>query len=71
MKATFYDKTAHNAATIETIMMRPYYGAKKRTTFRLVQMDKDNVIYFVSCYETEDEAMFAMKCRGLDWEQVN
>ena len=67
MSKVFYDTTAHNYAVIETVEMRPYYGAKKRTVYRLTQMDNETTIYHVSCHETEADAKEKMETQGFNW----
>ncbi len=70
MNKIFYDNVAHNYAVIETIMMRPYYGAKKRTSYRLTQMDNERTIYHVSCHESYEDAKAKMETQGLDWTEM-
>ena len=56
---TFQDDF-NNVAMIQKYMILPYHDAKeKQEAFRLVCMDKDNdnFIYFVSVYETVQNAM--------------
>ena len=66
--ARYQDKIHHNKAIIETVSMRPYYGAQKQVGYRAKITDADGIMYYVSCYETATDAHNALvtKFGGLE-----
>lgn len=60
----FTDETNHNTAIIEPVFIAPYYGAKKRLSYRLTLKNNEFFVYFVSCFETKKEAVEALNNYG-------
>lgn len=57
-----------NAAYIQTIKIAPYLGARKKTAYRLILVDPDNMVYHISVYETKEEAAKALG--AMNWDSV-
>lgn len=66
------DYTGHKAA-IELVRIRPYKGAKKQDSYRLMVIDPndDNFLFHVSVYETFGEAKNELDTGfGPAWKEI-
>ena len=57
MRRVFLNIRYRNSAEIESIMIRPYKGAKKELAYRMTLTDEDHTGFFVSVYETVEDAI--------------
>lgn len=68
MKTKIYHDLQHgHAASIESVKMRPWKGARKKTGYRVTALlVENNFIYYVACFDTLLEAKAALRARCFD-----
>lgn len=62
MKTTrYYQSFSHHTAVIDEFMMRPYYGAPKKTpAYRVSAYDDEGTLFWASTYEHRGDAIDAL-----------
>ncbi len=72
MKKFFAQDYTGHKAVIELVKIRPYKGAAKQDSYRLMVIDPDdnNFLFHVSCYESYNDAKAHLDGFGPEWKEI-